>query len=692
MVPLLIAGQRPLRKSRLMETQIVTVAFPHLFEPLKIRDAVIRNRILSTGHQTYLARGGLPTEAMIAYHAARAKGGAGLIITESARFHPTSISDAHDLLNLSDDCIPHYARLAKAVQAQGARIFGQLSHAGRVTRRMRDGMRGVVYAPSAVPENRFHTVPREMSTDLIAELTASAGAAAGRLREAGYDGVELMASHGLLFAQFLNPHANRREDRYGGPLENRMRALVESLIAVRAAVGPGMAVGLRISSQEGEPDGLKADDVQAVCEKLSQSGLVDYLNVTTGSMAGLGSSVHVVPPMEIEPAYLAGDAQAIRSRVAVPVFVAGRINQPQIAEQVLARGQADMCAMTRALITDPEMPNKARTGRTGAIKACIGCNQGCIGHFHAGNSISCIQSPRSGRELLIPEPRPATQRLRVMVVGGGPAGLKAAVTAAEDGHSVILHEAGPVLGGQAALAQLLPHRAEFGGLVTNLAEELQALQVQIRLNSHVTPAMIAAAGVDLVVLATGSVPVETVVEGREDGHVVLAEEILTGAATPGARVLIADWRCDWVGIGMALRLTEAGHSVRLAVNGICAGQNLPVYVRDHWAGRIHAAGIEVIPYARIFGVDADTAYLTHCASDQPIIVEGVDTVVLTAGRRAEFSLEQDMHLSGQVFVSVGDCNSARTAEEAVYEGLVETRRALGDLMRQAKQPAGVTGQ
>ncbi len=653
--------------------------FPHLFAPLSLRRVDVRNRILSTGHQTYLAAGGVPGDDLIAYHAARARGGVGLIVTEAARFHDSSVSDSPDLTILSDAAIPHFTRLATAVKGQGARIFGQLSHAGRVTRRMRGGLRGEVFAPSAVAEHRFQTVPREMPAEMVEELVAAAAAGAARYRAAGYDGVELMASHGLLFAQFLNPRVNRRQDRYGGSPANRMRALSEALAAVRGAVGPAMVVGLRISVGERERDGLEEQEALAVCRALADAGLVDYLNVTVGSMAGLGGSIHVVPPMEMTPGYTAGAAALLKAQVGVPVFVAGRINQPHLAEQILAAGQADMCGMTRALIADPGMPAKARQGRLDEVRACIGCNQGCIGHFHRGLPISCIQRPETGREAHLAAPDRAERPLRVLVAGGGPAGLKAAATAAHAGHRVLLCEAGPQIGGQALLAQSLPGRAEFGGLVTNLLAEATAHQVQIRLNCRVDAAMIKAEAPDLVVLATGGTPAPAQVEGQEAGDVMLAEEVLSGARRPGARVLVADWRCDWVGPGLAVLLAGQGHSVRLAVEGTCAGQNLPQYVRDLWVGRLHEAGVAVIPFATIFGVDADTAWLTHAASDLPITCAGVDSVVLCAGRRPEDGLRAGLTARGIPHVAVGDCATGRTAEEAVYEGMVLVMEALGRL-------------
>ena len=231
-----------------------------------------------------------------------------------------------------------------------------------MTKRLSGGLRGVAYAPSVVPDQRFHTMPRAMPVALIEEIIAEAGKAARRFGEAGFDGIELLASHGLLISDFLNPRNNQRTDAYGGSFENRLRFLRELLAAVRNGLGDGPVLGMRISAEEVEPGGLDKDEVIAVCQALKAKRAIDYVNTTYGSMQGLGGSVHVVPPMEIAHAYVAPKAGTLRAAVGLPVFVAGRINQPQIAEHVLAAGQADMCGMTRAMICDPEMPNKARAG------------------------------------------------------------------------------------------------------------------------------------------------------------------------------------------------------------------------------------------------------------------------------------------------------------------------------------------
>jgi 2,4-dienoyl-CoA reductase-like NADH-dependent reductase (Old Yellow Enzyme family)/thioredoxin reductase len=644
--------------------------FPRLFSPIALRRTEIRNRILSTGHQTYLAKGGLPGEDFVAYHEARAKGGAGLIVVEAARFHHTGFTESPELIVAHDDCIPGLKNLADAVHKHGAKIVGQLSHSGRVTKRLSGGLRGVAYAPSVIPDQRFHTMPREISVALIEEIIAEAGKAARRFAEAGFDGIELLASHGLLISDFLNPRHNLRNDAYGGSFEKRLRFLADLLAIVRKNLGEGPVLGIRISAEEVEPGSLEKDEVITVCQTLKAMGAIDYINTTYGSMAGLGGSIHVVPPMEIAHAYVAPKAGTLRAAVGLPVFVAGRINQPQIAEAVLAAGQADMCGMTRAMISDPEMANKAREGRVDDIRACIGCNQACIGHYHMGTSISCIQNPVTGRELKLGNAAKAAAAKRILVAGGGPAGMKAALTAAERGHRVTLYESKPRLGGQVLLAQLLPDRAGFGGLVTNLQHEMKLAGVEVKLNAPLSTEIVEAELPDAVIVATGGLPYRPEIEGAEDAHVLDAWAVLEGRANPGGRVLVADWRCDWVGMGLAEKLAREGRHVRLAVTGTHAGQNLQQYLRDHWAGKLHKLGVEVIPYARLFGVDADTAYLAHIVTGEPIIASEVETVVLALGHRPETSLEDELAPLGVPLHLAGDCLSPRSAEEAVYEGMM----------------------
>src|SRR6056297_2606810 len=393
-------------------------SFPHLFAPLEIRGQVLKNRIFSTGHMTVMLHDGLPTDRMVAYHAARARGGAGLIIIEAARAHASGDSGRPAIRAYDEACIPGYRRIAEACRPHGCKVFGQLTHPGREMPQAGDGTHAVAYAPSAVPNERFHVMPRAMNGAMIADVVAGFGAAADRLRRADLDGVEVIASHGYLLGQFLNPRTNIRADGYGGTFDNRLRFVREVLAAVRRGAGDAMIVGLRLSGEENDHDGLDQPEMLDIAAALAGGGVLDYLNVAAGTSAGLAGSTHIVPPMAYEAGYTAPLAAAIRARVDLPVFVAGRINQPQIAEQVLATGQADMCGMTRAMISDPEMPAKARTGQADDIRACVACNQACIGHMLNGYPISCIQRPENGRELEYGTMTPADTPRRVMVVGG----------------------------------------------------------------------------------------------------------------------------------------------------------------------------------------------------------------------------------------------------------------------------------
>lgn len=644
----------------------MTSAFPHLFQPLQIRGKRLKNRIMSSGHDTSMPTDNLVNEQLIAYHRARAEGGVGLIVLQVAGVHDSARYTSHVLMATDDACIDGYRRLAETCHAHGTVVLSQIFHPGREIMESADGLLAVAYSPSAVPNERFRVMPRALDQDMIDEIIQGYADAARRLHQAGLDGVELVASHGYLPAQFINPRVNRRTDGYNGELEQRLRFIREILGAMRASTDAEFIIGLRISADERDPEGLTEDESLAAVQLLQ--GQLDYVHIVAGTSASLGGAVHIVPPMAVEAAYLAREAGTFKAKLSIPLFVTGRINQPQEAEAIIAKGQADVCGMTRALICDPQMPNKSDSGRAEDVRACIACNQACIGHFHKGLPISCIQHPETGRELLYGQPKPSARGKRIMVVGGGPAGMKAAAVAAQRGHRVTLYEASAQLGGQIQLAQLLPRRSEFGGASTNLQREMQLAGVEVVRNTLVDRALIERENPDHVIIATGAQPYWPNFERGGDLQVVDAWQVLRDEVQLGRSVVVADWRCDWIGPGIAERLVRAGHQVQLAVNGTHCGESLPLYVRDQMAGELHKLAIPIIPYARLYGCDDSTVYLQHTASGEPMLLENVDSLVLCQGHQSVDDLGQQ--LKGLVpFQRIGDCLAPRTVEEAIHEGL-----------------------
>jgi 2,4-dienoyl-CoA reductase-like NADH-dependent reductase (Old Yellow Enzyme family) len=659
-----------------------TPSFPHLLSPITVGGVTIRNRILSSGHDTVMAENGLVTDRLVAYQEARARGGVGLIVVQVAGVHPTARYTSTELTADTDAVVPGFARLAEAAHRHGASIFGQLFHGGREIMDTEDGTLAVAWAPSAVPTERFHVMPRAMPSPLIREILDGFGAAAARLENAGLDGVEVVASHGYLPSQFLNPRTNLRADEWGGDATARLRFLREALAACRAATHPRFVVGLRISIGEMTPDGLTADEALQALAALDADDAMDYVSVVAGTSASLGGSDHIVPPSPVPNGYTAPLAARTRAVVRVPVMVAGRINQPQEAEAILAAGQADMVAMTRALICDPDLPAKTVQGRLDDIRACIGCNQACIGHFHAGYPISCIQFPESGRELEFPltgdpgRARHGTAAVArdVLVIGGGPAGLKAAAVAAERGHRVTLVEADRWVGGQVRLAQRLPGRAEMGGAITNLEAEARRAGVRIVTGARADVASVRASGAEVVVVATGAVPYRPPLELAGSPLVLDAWEVLRGAALPAGGVVVADWRSDWIGLGVATMLAGQGRRVTLASSGTIAGQRVQQYVRDAMTAAARRARVDLRPTLRVFGADETAVFLQDVLTDEAVVVEDVAALVLAQGHVSDDALLVQLEATASTgagfrVLAAGDVRTPRTIEEAVLEGL-----------------------
>ncbi|MCZ6772128.1 MAG: FAD-dependent oxidoreductase [Proteobacteria bacterium] len=643
--------------------------FDHLISPITLRSRTFRNRIFSSGHQTLLARGGLITDAFVAYHEARARGGAGLIITEAVSAHESAYFNEYVPSGFLDESIPGFRQLAEVVHGHDCGLIGQLFHPGaEVAAILDDGSRPVAWAPSMHQQERYLVTARPMPVSMIRDVIEGYGDTAARMVTAGLDGVEVLASHGYLPIQFCNPRVNRRTDEYGGSFEKRLRFLNEVHDTIRAKVGADLVVGLRISADDRMAEGFSEDEAFEVLSALDAADRFDYFNITLGSSATTEGAVHIVPPMSIEPAYVAPYAERVKRATSRAILVTGRFNRPQDADNALEAGQADMIGMTRALICDPDMARKAREQKPDDIRVCIACNQACIGHYALGAPISCIQHPETGRELDFGARVPATKPREVMVIGGGPAGLKAAAVAAERGHRVNLYEKNGRLGGQTLLAQLLPERSEFGGITTNLEREARSAGVNINMGVEMTGDTIRAASADVVIIASGATPYMPEIEIGDSAQVVNAWQVINDEVDCGSRVVVADWRGDWVSLGLAMKLARAGHHVRLATVANCAGVNVEYYTRDSLIAELDRLGVEFTHYARLAGADENTAYFVHASGGHAMEFES-NTLVVAYGHQSETVLSNSLEGYGAEIHIIGDALSPRTAEEAVLEGL-----------------------
>jgi 2,4-dienoyl-CoA reductase-like NADH-dependent reductase (Old Yellow Enzyme family) len=476
---------------------LTTELYPHVFQPVQIRNVVIPNRVVRAAHGTSLARAG-PSAEQLAYHLARAEGGFGLTILEAAAVHPSTYGP---MRAWDDSVVAGYERLMATLGKTPMKVFQQLWHAGRRALTP-GGLPG--WAPSPLPSQQAAVTPHEMTVVQIDELTAAFADAAVRVARGGLDGVEVHAGHGYLVGQFLSPLTNQREDDYGGSFDNRLRFLANILSAVRAKVGDKLAVGVRISAEECVPGGLVVADSIRIAQALDQQHLIDYLNISLGShmnYAKVFGGNH--EPIGYELPFSVPVARA----VSVPTIVGGRIKSLEQVEKIVAAGDASMVSIVRQGVTDPTIVAKSRAGQAHRVRPCIGLNQGCLGHNGGlATTINCTVNPQAGMESRYPGLIKSAQRQRVLVIGGGPAGLEAARVAADRGHEVLLYEARPHLGGQVARARVAPYLSELGDFLDWQVGEITELGVDVRLNTEVTLELVVAHAADAVVLATGSRP------------------------------------------------------------------------------------------------------------------------------------------------------------------------------------------
>ena len=672
----------------------MTTATDPLLQPFQLRHLTLKNRVMSTSHAPAYVTDGKPMERYQRYHEEKAKGGLALsMFGGSSNITADSPSIFGQIYVGNDEVIPHFQSFADRLHGHGCALMCQLTHMGRRTT-WSDGHWLPVIAPSRVREQAHRSFPREMDDDDMERVIQAFAAAAGRCREGGLDGIELLC-HGHLLDQFWTPLVNKRTDGYGGSLKNRMRFSLEVLDAVRAQVGPDFIVGLRMGIDEAADGGLGPIELTEIAHAHVATGMVDFLNLNVGTIDSDRTLAHTIPGMAGPIAPHLAQVKAFKREIGVPVFHACRVTDVATARHAIADDCMDMVGMTRAHIADPYIVQKIKAGAEATIRPCVGAGY-CLDRIYEGGSTLCIHNAATGREETMPQAiTPATGPVRkVVVVGGGPAGLEAARVSAERGHDVVLFEAAPVLGGQIVIAAKAGWRRDLIGIRDWYAGELERLGVDMRTGVYAEADDIAAAAPDVVVIASGGVPDTETVEGGE--LAVSTWDILSGSVPIGDTVLVFDDNGQHPGPSCADFLADQGSRVELVTPDRMAaaemgGLNWTVYL-EHF----YAKGVKLTADTRLQRIAADgnrlVVTLRNGYSDaqetrtvDQVVVEhgtapadelfhelrgrslnnGVTDIEALAANRPQAMSGAD----GFVLWRVGDAAASRNIHAAVYDSL-----------------------
>ena len=665
-----------------------SVSLDVLWEPVEVGTITLPNRIVVTAHETNQGTSHTQNDGMgdryINYVAERARGGAGLVMPGGAIVHPHGAKFGH-LPLWTDDAPAQYRRLADAVHRHGdAKVFVQLFHPGPQslgTQFLEE--EHVLLASSAVPSASYNRVPKAMDRDDIARLTEAYGVAAVRMRAAGIDGIELSAGHGYLLHTFFSPLVNRRTDEYGGDVANRCRLVIELLTEIRRQAGRDYPVSVRLSFEDFIGGaGIVPDVAEAIVTELHATGLIDLFSISGGTYP---TSDRMIPPAIAE---LGADfvPNATRARAAinaeVPVLVAAGIRTVEMAAQAVSGGAADLVAMARAHLADPDVVAKARSGRVGEIRRCTGFNQSCTRRVGMSTHMTCTVNPAAGREADwggAEAPPPAPTGLKLLVVGGGPAGLKAAESAAQRGHAVTLVDREAALGGSLRFAGRLPGRSNWLDAVEDLVASIERLRVTVRLGEEMTAEAVAAEGADRVVVATGahhlmtgfssSVPFRETIPGAELPHVVDPITALEHAERLGQRVVILDDTGEGLPLSLARWLRERGHEVEIVTGRLHAGSGTFMTLEFAFLyPQLKQSGViisEQVLVTEIRPGELDLGSIWGIGTPRTVVA---DSVVLCMERRSDTTLFDALRAAGVAADRIGDCVAPRDVDDAIFEG------------------------
>jgi len=631
----------------------------HLFSPVTINGMILKNRAVMPAMGTgYGNADGTVSDRLIAYLARRAKGGTGLIITEICAVDPRGKGFPNEIGAWSDAFIPGLSGLTEAIHREGGKIALQLHHAGRETFEQAAG--GTPEAPSAIPSAVLGQPCGAMGRERIAAVIEAFARAAARAKKAGFDAVEIHGAHGYLLNQFLSPFSNQRTDEYGGSEENRSRFVLETLSAVREAVGPDFPVIIRVSADELIRGGYDLTFMKRLAPRLAASG-ADAIHCSVGVYSTPGNLS--IASMDTAPGFNLFRARAVKEAVNVPVIGVGRINDPELAEKAIAAGDADLISFGRQHLTDPDFIAKAEAGDFEEIRRCVACNQGCIERLSFEmKSATCTFNPSCGREYQ-GAPAPVAGTKRLWVIGAGPAGLSAALAAAGRGYEVEIFENDSVPGGQVRSASRPPHKEAFLDWVTWSVRQLGKLGVTIHYGQEMTAAKLKDERPDAAILAAGAFPAAPAIPGLDAPHVCDARDLLLGKAEPAGPTVVLG--AGYVGMETADFLIARGVEVTLV-------EMLPSFpvgkhtAHGYWLHkRLRNAGGQLLLGAAVTRVEPGTVFYRQGEEEKQLPAA---MVVTAMGAKSANGLEGVLKELGIPWRVVGDAKSPRRLLEAIHEG------------------------
>lgn len=642
-----------------------------LLAPLTIGSIEIPNRVVFGAHPTNFAEKNIPGERHLHYYEERARGGAGLIIVEEGYVHESDFPYEYAILAYKPEVTEGYRQLTDAVHKYGTKIFAQLGHSG--SQADSSLSQRELWSPSGFQTDA--EVPKIMEQEDIQAVVRGFVTSSRHVKEAGVDGIELNGGQRSLIRQFMSGLTNHRQDEYGGTLENRLRFVREIIAAIRKEVGRDFPIGLRVTVDEYAPwAGITPEEAEEIVHLLTVDGMLDFFSTSVGSIY----STHMTrPSMYVSQGFAADYTARIKAVSNLPVMGGGRIVHPEQAESFLEDRKMDFVEMTRAQIADPALVTKYKDNQIGRIRPCIGCNQECSVYGSLNRKISCIHNAAAGyeKELGASVIKPSRNKKKVMVIGGGPAGLEAARIAAIRGHHVSVYDGAGKLGGQVNTAMKGPGREEIAGVVRYLENELRHLGVDIYLNTYVDKKQVVSAAADTVILATGSVhrlPHEY--EGGSLPHVITGFDAWNGADI-GDNVVIVDEVGSYQSTTLIEKIAREGKNVTAITSelfvGVSLAQTLDISL---WNQRVYSLGVTMIPRSRIKKITERDVHIFERFSKVESVLREIDTVIFCLPELPQESLYYEIKDSVRQVFRVGDCVAPRGIGMAIVEGNQVGRR------------------